>query len=803
MKAVIMAGGKGTRLRPLTLTTPKPMVPLLNRPCMEYMIELLKRYDIHQIAVTLQHLPNIIRNHFGDGSKFGVQLHYFEEDTPLGTAGSIKYAEPFLNETFIVISGDALTDFNLRNVIQYHREKQAIATMVLTRVNIPLEYGVVMTDVEGHVTRFLEKPSFSEIFSDTVNTGIYVLEPEILSLIPEREYYDFSLQLFPSLLKEKKRLFGYIAPGYWSDIGNLQQYRQTQFDMLDHQVDVQIHAAEPMPGLFVEQGVKLPACIRLSGPAYIGSDSILHASTSIGPYTILGSGNVISPHSSITRSILGNGNRIGNHCDIEEATILHRSMIGNGVYIQEGSVIGNGCSIGDKAHIRSQVKLWPNRAIEPHSIVHSTLIWGNTAPTLFKNGEITGRPNGEITPELISKIITAYGSVLPRGATLVLASGHHPFDSIMKDTCTAGLRSQGIHIIDMGTLPLECVRYAIPTWKADGGIHFKINTPENGKQPDRMHIHWMDAQGMPISKRLERKIENAYFQEDFAHTPIEHLGRLKHREGILSDYIAMISSAIDFNLIQKANFRLIVQRSTSEAFFIQQWASLTGGTQLYLQTDIPNHSVIAEYMPNGKADAGIWFQEDGNYRFFTATGSSHHSDSLLPLVIQALARTGINANIGVPVSAPVTLEQITNKSGLHIVRTQEPLRSQMEATSGIALLPAAHRLFAISLILQLMADTKRPLHSLIADIPVLHTMTEVVTCARYEKGRMMRKLTEWVQQSSYRAEFLDGIRINTPDGSILIQPDQEEPLFRVTSQANSLTKAHVLAHEFAELLHQT
>ncbi|MBR2569473.1 MAG: nucleotidyltransferase family protein, partial [Paenibacillus sp.] len=238
MKAVIMAGGKGTRLRPLTLNTPKPMVPLLNRPCMEYIIELLKRHDIHQIAVTVQYLPEVIRNHFGDGSAYGVELYYAEEDTPLGTAGSIKNAAEFLDETFIVISGDALTDFNLRQAIDYHKDKDALATMVLTQVDSPLEYGVVMTDESGRVTRFLEKPSWSEVFSDTVNTGIYVLEPEILDWIPANCSYDFSLNLFPELLSNNKALYGYVAEGYWSDIGNLQQYRKSQFDMLDGHVHV-------------------------------------------------------------------------------------------------------------------------------------------------------------------------------------------------------------------------------------------------------------------------------------------------------------------------------------------------------------------------------------------------------------------------------------------------------------------------------------------------------------------------------------------------------------------------------------
>lgn len=236
MKAVIMAGGKGTRLRPLTCHLPKPMVPLIGKPCMAYTIDLLKKHGIYDIAITMQYKPEMIRDYFGDGRTFGVNMHYFQETTPLGTAGSVKNAQPFLDDTFIVISGDALTDVDLRQALNFHKQKGAKATLVLTRVSHPLEYGVVMTDDEGRIVKFLEKPSWGEVFSDTVNTGIYILEPELLERVPHGLTFDFSQQLFPALLEDDDALFGYISSGYWSDIGNLQQYRQTQFDMLDGKV---------------------------------------------------------------------------------------------------------------------------------------------------------------------------------------------------------------------------------------------------------------------------------------------------------------------------------------------------------------------------------------------------------------------------------------------------------------------------------------------------------------------------------------------------------------------------------------
>lgn len=238
MKAVIMAGGKGTRLQPLTSKIPKPMVPLFSKPVMEYSIELLKRHGITKIAITLHYLPNIIKKYFGDGSRFGVELHYFEETHPLGTAGSIKNAEQFLDECFVVISGDALTDFNLSQGIAFHQSKKALATIFIKKVEVPLDYGVIMTNKDDEIIKFLEKPALEEVFSDTVNTGIYVLEPEIFSFLEQGVATDFSRDLFPLLMKKNVPLFGYEAEGYWSDVGNPSTYQKAHFDMLNKKIKI-------------------------------------------------------------------------------------------------------------------------------------------------------------------------------------------------------------------------------------------------------------------------------------------------------------------------------------------------------------------------------------------------------------------------------------------------------------------------------------------------------------------------------------------------------------------------------------
>ena len=249
MKAVIMAGGKGTRLRPLTCNQPKPMVPIINRPMMEHIMALLKQYNFTEVMATLFYLPESIQNYFGDGQNFQMHIRYLIEENPLGTAGSVRNGADFLDETFLVISGDTLTDINLGAAVAFHRERGATATLVLTKVNNPLEYGMVITDAEGRIHRFLEKPGWGEVFSDTVNTGIYILDPKIFNYYQAGQVFDFSKDLFPQLLAGGEPLFGYVSEGYWSDIGNLEQYRQTHYDVLSGKVNLAIPGREIRPGV--------------------------------------------------------------------------------------------------------------------------------------------------------------------------------------------------------------------------------------------------------------------------------------------------------------------------------------------------------------------------------------------------------------------------------------------------------------------------------------------------------------------------------------------------------------------------
>ena len=294
MKAVVMAGGEGTRLRPMTASMPKPLLPVVNKPIMEHVLLLLKRHGFTHTVVTVQFLASLVRNYFGDGEEWGMTLEYATEEVPLGTAGSVKNAQKLIGgEPFLVISGDALTDIDLTDLVRFHKEKKALVTVCLTRVPNPLEFGITIIDDDGRVQRFLEKPTWGQVFSDTVNTGIYVMEPEALDRVVAGEAVDWSADVFPQLLADGLPVYGYVAEGYWEDVGTHESYLSAQADVLSRHVDVEIDGFEIAPGVWVAEGADVDPDAVIRGPVYIGDYAKIEAGAQLREHTVIGS-NVVS-----------------------------------------------------------------------------------------------------------------------------------------------------------------------------------------------------------------------------------------------------------------------------------------------------------------------------------------------------------------------------------------------------------------------------------------------------------------------------------------------------------------------------
>jgi len=355
MKAVILAGGKGTRLRPLTLHTPKPIVPILDRPFLSFQIELLRQSGISEIILSLSYQPRRIEEIFGDGSDLDLKILYTTEPEPLGTAGAVKKAEPFLADRTVVFNGDVLSDIDLSAVLAQHERTKAKATIVLTPVENPSAYGLVEVESDGRVRRFLEKPSYDEITCDTINAGVYILEPELMEYIPKGANYSFERGFFPHLLRESVPFYAYVHRGYWIDIGTPEKYLKVHRDILSGVLPFQ--GFHPNAGgTYVDPEATVEAGSRLTGPAFIGPGSVVKSRAVVEPYAVVGPNCRIEEGATVSDSVLWANVRVGEEARVEG------SLIGRSAHIGHQAIVGRGVVLGDKSVITDYSRISPSRA---------------------------------------------------------------------------------------------------------------------------------------------------------------------------------------------------------------------------------------------------------------------------------------------------------------------------------------------------------------------------------------------------------------------------------------------------------
>lgn len=354
MKAMIMAAGVGSRLEPLTFNRPKPMVPVMNRPAMEHIIKLLAKYGITEIAANLWYLPEKITDYFQEGAEFGVSLYYSREKDLMGTAGGVKKLESFLDETFVIVSGDAVTDIDLASLVRTHREKKALATIALRPVEDPRHFGVVVTDQTGKIKAFQEKPQPGEELSKLANTGIYIFEPEIFRYIPAGEVYDFGKQVFPCLVQADLPFYGHVMDEYWCDIGTLDQYRIGHYDILQGRVGLDIPGDWHQGGLYIGEGTQIAPTAGIGEKVVIGANCRIGNNVEILGETVIGDGCYIGDNVKICASIIWDKTRIekgvrlveciiGSECQIKSsANIGARVVFGDQVIAEAGQTIATG-----------------------------------------------------------------------------------------------------------------------------------------------------------------------------------------------------------------------------------------------------------------------------------------------------------------------------------------------------------------------------------------------------------------------------------------------------------------------------
>jgi NDP-sugar pyrophosphorylase family protein len=351
MKAILLAGGKGTRLRPLTIHTPKPIVPIFNRPFLHYQLDLLKQVpEIDEVILSLNYQPRRVEEIFGDGGDTGLSIRYMVEPVPLGTAGAVRYAGESLHDSVVVFNGDVLTEVDLAAVIRLHRQREAKATIVLTPVANPTAYGLVESDEQGNIQRFVEKPKADDITCDTINAGIYVLEPDTFDRIPTDTPWSIERSFFPSLIERRERFVAYVYRGYWIDIGTPEKYIQVHRDIMDGRYHARPFAAAS-GGAWVSPQARIEEGATIESPCFIDEGVVVKAGAHVGPYSVIGRQCHIEEHAIVDRAI------VWANCRISQEAIVRRSIIGRHCHIGRSAMVEDGVVLGDKSVVTDYSRL--------------------------------------------------------------------------------------------------------------------------------------------------------------------------------------------------------------------------------------------------------------------------------------------------------------------------------------------------------------------------------------------------------------------------------------------------------------
>lgn len=826
MKAVVMAGGEGSRLRPLTSNQPKPMVPVLNKPVMSYILELLREHGIVDIVATLHFLPQLIKNYFGKGADNGVNLHYSIEDMPLGTAGSVKEAEDFLDETFIVISGDALTDFDLTHLVEFHKRKGSMVTIALKRVDNPLEFGVVITEESGQIERFLEKPTWGQVFSDTVNTGIYVLEPEIFKYVPKGQPFDFSKDLFPMLLEKGAPLYGCTMDGYWCDIGNFEQYMQAHRDILDLKSKIQPPGIRMRDNVWIGDGADVDLSVDISGPVVIGQNAKIEPGAELDEYSVIGNNVVMKSKAHVHRSIIWENAYLGAQSHVHGAVVGKNCDIKNNVRIEEGVVIGDDSVIGENAVINHDVKVYPFKRVDVGAVVNSNLIWESRgARTLFGARGVSGLINIDINVDLAMKLAMAYGTTLKKDSYVVISQDASRATRMIKQAMIAGLNSTGVNVSDLRIASSSFNRFLIQAGQEVGGIHIRTSPFDQ----QSMEINFFDSYGIDIKEGTQRDIEKYYYRQDYRRVYYNEIGETDFPQRLIEIYRDSILKAVNVKQISQRRFKVVVDygfgsTALTMPHLLEKLNCDVVGLNAYTSEDMTTISPeqlgaaiqqLSRVVDTFKADFGIMIDSAGEkVTIIDDRGRAVSPNDALHLFIYLTCQHENNpGKIAVPLTACSLIEGIANTFGRDVDRTKVSARAMMEAAldedvtfvgaqgGGFIFprfLPAYDATMTFFKLMEYLASANRPLSELVASLPSYYLAQKNTFCPWDKKGLVMRRLLEVAK--GQEVEMIDGVKVNSDNGWALVLPDPDEPLVRIYTEGISQKDADYEVDRFVKFI---
>lgn len=764
MKAILLAGGEGTRLRPLTAKLPKPMVPLFGRPVLEHLLLLLRRHGINQAAVTLGYLPQAVTDYFGDGSAWGMSLTYLTEETPLGTAGAVRACRDFLaGEDCIVLSGDCVCDFDLTACIRLHQRRRAEATLLLHRMKDPLEYGLVLTDDESRVTRFVEKPGWSQVFTDQVNTGIYLLQNSVLDEIPAGEAWDFSRDLFPRMLQEGRALYGDLPRGYWRDMGDSRAYLRTLADALEGRVELELTHPQLRDKLW--SASILPEDALILPPCWIGSDVTFGKDCLIGPYAVLEDGTRVGDGAVLQRSALL-GSEAGARSTLYGAILCSGASAGPESLLNEHTVLGDGARLGRGAILQEYVSVWPGLSVPAGARVNASLTAEGDLGLLRFDGDgvIRGTLGRDLTPSLLLRL----GGLLAQEGKCGLGWGGGSGAKSLALAAAGGITAAGGDVLFQdGSTP------AVAAWCA-GAYELPVSL-YLWQQGDALSLYLFDRTGLPLSLPRQRRLESRLLAGEARRVTAEQVGRERRLDGM--DALCAEAAAQAGSQAPIPPYTLSVPETGPEAE--QLAASLERLGCKVLRREVSGQ--IACYSRRG--GLGLSLREEGGRL-------------LPPEVTQLLALLLLleqgEKTLALPPSAPALADRLVKESGALLLRLGRDGTPAAECARR--LLPLRDSCAAACLIAAHLAETGQSLARLAARLPQVALYRQELPLTE-GRAQAMEQLSKAFPQAEDMGE---GLRIRLGEGWVWLAPMAGRSALQLQAEASS----QEFAAELCEIISQ-
>ncbi|MEZ5116764.1 MAG: sugar phosphate nucleotidyltransferase [Candidatus Nanopelagicales bacterium] len=808
MRAVVMAGGEGTRLRPLTTGTPKPLLPVVGRPLMEHVLRLLRRHGIDDTVVTVQYLASLVRSYFGDGSDLGITLTYATEHRPLGTAGSVRNAAAALrDDTFLVMSGDALTDVDLTALTDFHRERGALVTVCLARRPDPVEFGIVISDEEGRVDRFLEKPTWGQVFSDTVNTGIYVMEPELLDHVPEDTVVDWSRDVLPRLVSSGAPVYGFVADGYWEDVGTLASYLRAQADVLDRRVDADIDGFEVAPGVWIAEGAEVDPDVEIVSPVYLGPYAKVEGGAELGAHSVLGTNVVVRSGARIERSVLHDNVFIGPGADLRGCVVGRSTDVMRAARIEEGAVIADECTLEEEVIVMPDVLVFPAKTLEAGAVVRDSVIWESRGHRhIFGPRGVSGIVNVEITPELVVRLGAAFATTLPKGARITVGRDHSRAARAFNRALAGSLTAAGLDVRDLRTMPAPLIRQDVARHSA-GGVILRTTTGS----PESIDLVLLDDTGSNLSPGAQQKLERVFSRKEFRRPFPGDMGDIGTPHRVVDDYAHEILRVIDTSGVEEAGLKVVVDAGGGTASMVLPTLLARIGVNILTVNNRLDESAPTEtdddrdraleglgaLVASSSADFGVRFDTTGErLSLVDETGAPIDDGRALLVVLDLVAAERHGGIAALPVTTTRAAEQVAGYHGVGIRWTRRSVDelTAVAAEPGVIFAgdgrggfvvpemgPHIDGMASFVRLLGLVARTQLTLSAIDRRIPRTTMLRARVPTPWARKGQVMRAAIDGA--NGRQVDTTDGVRIVEPDGRwVLVLPDPTDAATRLWAE---------------------